>query len=165
MPTQRAEHVLETFVFESPNTIMLAVWTALSCWMSETIPSTFPQRHERITQTVCDVSERVDTLIRHACDEQGSCKTVGDRRSAYAAAHAKPDGIDPQALTQSIVHALRQRSREEAIDYLAALISSWCLACPASLAQPYLVDGQEPTDAGIARSLLMWTFRPLDFWN
>jgi hypothetical protein len=165
MPTQHPKHVLETFVFESPNTIMLAVWNALSSWMSETIPSTIPQRHERITQTVRDVSERADTLIRRACDEQGSCKTVGYRRSAYAADHARPDGIDAQDLTQSIVHALRQRSREEAIDYLATLITRWCLACPASLAQPYLVDGQAPTDIGIARSLLMWTFRPLDFWN
>jgi hypothetical protein len=167
MPLQSAKHSLETFVFESPNTNPLALFTAFSRWMSETIPSTLPQRRDLIVQTARDLSQRANALIDQACDEQGRCIATKYRRRAYDLNQAKPhaDVIDTQELTQSIVHVLRQQSRDEALDYLATLIGGWCLSYPAPLAQPYLANGHDPTDAGMARSLLAWTFRPLDFWD
>jgi hypothetical protein len=167
MSAQNVDDALETFVSEAPGTTMLILFNALSYWLSETIPSTLPQRRDIIYQTSREVGQRAHTFIDQACDEQGRCTTDGYRRRAHPPDRARPHAnvIDAQKLTQSIVNALKQHSREQAIDYLGALIGGWCLCCPASLAQPYLIDGQDPTDAGIARSLLEWTLRPLSFWD
>ena len=163
MPMQTAEQALETLVSESPDTSMRTLFNAFSCWMSETLPRTLPQRRDYIIQAAHDVSQHVDTLIRQVCDDQGRCATASYRRRAQTPERDRLHGIDSHALTQSIVHNLKQRSREEALDYLAALIGGWCLCCPTPFAQRYLLSGQDPTDAGMARSLLAWMFRSLDF--
>ena len=165
MPMQPVDQMLELFVYESPDTSMLAFFNAFSCWTSETLPGTLPQRSDLIVQSAHDIRQLADTLIRQACDDQGRCTIARYQTRALALDSPKPPSMDAQALTQSILRALRQRSRADAIDYLATLIGSWCLSCPAPLAQRYLVDTQDPTDAGRALSLLTWTFRPLDFWN
>jgi hypothetical protein len=165
MPMQTAEQALETLVSESPDTSMLILFNTFSCWMSETLPSTLPQWGDHIIQAAHDMRQHVDTLIRQVCDDQGNCSTASYRRRAQTPDRARPPGVDSHALTQSIVHNLKQRSREEALDYLAALIGGWCLCCPTPFAQRYLISGQDPTDAGMARSLLAWMFRPLDFWS
>jgi hypothetical protein len=163
MSIHYADQMLETFVLESPNIIMVALCNAFSCRMSETLPSTRVQRRDTIMQTARDASQRAEMFIRQACDELGQCTKAGYHRRAYNPDRAGLPANDVPALTQSIVHALQQRSCEEALDYFAMLMGGWCLCCPAPLAQPYLVDGQDLTDGGIAQSLLAWTFRPLDF--